>query len=233
MSNGMIVVDAKNSVEFVQNFLRDYQRQLPFAISLAINYTANDVKKSLVQEMSDVFDRPTRYTLNSLFVEPASKQDPTAVIRFKDSGSDGRSAEKYLTPEIKGGYRRVKGFEELLRAKGILKRGLQVLPSANLTLDATGNIKKSVLNELMAFANAVQYKKSKKRFFVIPQQWGDLEPGIYQRVGKHNAKPVVLFFRQSRYKPIFNFHQVGIEVAQKVFERNFEAAAQKAIRTAK
>jgi hypothetical protein len=229
----MIIVDAKNSVEFVQKYLLGFEKQIPYVISRAINATADDVQKGLVNEMKSVFDRPTRWTLNSLMVEFANKQNQTAVIRFKDAGAGGRSAEKYLTPEILGGYRNVKGFENVLRSTGVLNRGLQVVPSTGLPLDASGNIKKSTINELIAFANAVKYKNSKKRFFVVSKQEGELEAGIYQRVGKHHAKPIILFVRQNRYKPRFSFYEVGFEIAKKAFERNFEAAAQKAIATAR
>ena len=60
------------------------RRQLPFATSLALTRTALMVKAAEVEEMKRVFDAPTRFTLNSLFVRPAKKSRLEAVVWVKD-----------------------------------------------------------------------------------------------------------------------------------------------------
>ena len=50
--------------------LGEMKKQIPFAASLAINRTAQSVKRRLVDEMVNVFDRPTPYTLDSVYIKP-------------------------------------------------------------------------------------------------------------------------------------------------------------------
>lgn len=57
-----------------------HQKQLPFATSLALNRTAQAIRKDLRSEMERVFDRPTPFTLNSLQITSSSKTDLTAAV---------------------------------------------------------------------------------------------------------------------------------------------------------
>lgn len=255
----MIIVDAKNSVEFVQKYLLGFEKQIPYATSLAINSTAKDVQEGLVNEMKSVFDRPTRWTLNSLMVEFANKQNQTAVIRFKDDSAGGRSAEKYLTPEILGGYRNVKGFEKVLKRLG-MPDGTEAVPASRFILDRYGNFSKSSVNKIINLLKKGYDDDYSDRYFIsngkgktahlfpgIYYRYGYSEAGDYQpktsrkssafirKKGKKGARvaPVILFINKHSYKQRFSFHEVGLEIAKKVFERNFESAAQKAIATAR
>ena len=47
--------------------------QLPFAMSRALNDTAEDVRKAEIAKMQSVFDRPTPYTLNAFQIRPSNK----------------------------------------------------------------------------------------------------------------------------------------------------------------
>ncbi|SER86124.1 hypothetical protein SAMN04244573_04468, partial [Azotobacter beijerinckii] len=53
--------------------LRRIERQMPFATALALTRTAQLAKEAIEQDMRSVFDRPTRWTLNSLRLIPARK----------------------------------------------------------------------------------------------------------------------------------------------------------------
>ncbi|WP_246797466.1 hypothetical protein [Burkholderia perseverans] len=68
------------------------QRQLPFAASVALNKTANVAKQALADEMCDVFDRPTPYTLRSLRVRRATKRQLVARVGFIDESFKGTPA---------------------------------------------------------------------------------------------------------------------------------------------
>ena len=51
-----------------------------------------------------MFDRPTRYTQNSLFLQPATKQKREARVWVKDT----ERPDHYLLPQINGGNRPLK-----------------------------------------------------------------------------------------------------------------------------
>ena len=65
------------------------REQLPFAAAFALTKTAEEIKKQLQAEMREVFDRPTRYTINSLFLEAATKDRMQARVWIKDRVQDG------------------------------------------------------------------------------------------------------------------------------------------------
>ena len=60
------------------------QRQVPFATALALTKTAKFVQQKIREEMPRVFDRPTRYTLNSTWVRAATKARLWAEVKIKD-----------------------------------------------------------------------------------------------------------------------------------------------------
>jgi hypothetical protein len=134
-----------------------HKNQVPFATSKALNKTAQAVKANLVSEMANVFDRPTPYTLRSLYVKPSTKKNLQAVVWLKDSYDQGIPATKYLWPEIFGGGRDLKRFEEALRRTGVLPNGMIIVPprfGAPETLDAYGNIKRSLIVQMLSYFSA-------------------------------------------------------------------------------
>jgi len=178
--------------------LTDLERnQLPFATALALTRTAQVVAEDIRAEMGVVFDRPTPATLNSLYIQSATKQKFEARVWIKDGRSvngkgnvvgregswgKGRAASTWLTPEIYGGPRNDKGIEKMLRRKGVLKQGQYIVPGSRMELDAYGNIPKGTLNKIISgaslfteegySANATGSKRSRakgnaKRYFVM------------------------------------------------------------------
>ena len=69
----MVTINIRDNFADVKRALGDQQRQMPFALSLAINRTLPDVRKAEQDAMRSGFDRPTRYTLNSLYIKPSTK----------------------------------------------------------------------------------------------------------------------------------------------------------------
>lgn len=178
--------------------LTDLERnQLPFASALCLTRTAQIVGADIQAEMGIVFDRPTPATLNSIYIQPATKQKLEARVWIKDGRSvngkgnvvgregawgKGRAASTWLTPEIYGGPRSDKGIEKMLRRKGVLKQGQYIVPGNRMELDAYGNIPKGTLNKIISgaslfteegySANATGSKRSRakgnaKRYFVM------------------------------------------------------------------
>jgi hypothetical protein len=248
----MFRLSMKSTADMVIAAHRDMgRRQLRFATAVALTRTAQDVKIAEVDTMRRVFDRPTPWTLNSVFVKPATKAELSAVVWLKDVATDGTPATKYLAPEIEGGGRNLKGFERLLMRKGLLPTGWMAVPGAGAKLDAYGNMSRGqivqIISALQAFGevgfNANRTKGSRQRrgsrlpeYFVGRPGGGRLPMGVWQRISfAHGSavRPVLIFVRGPRYKARFDFFGVGRQIARTNFIGHLRRAIAEAKATAR
>lgn len=127
------------------------ERQVPYATSLALNRTASAIQKALVEQMGQVFDRPTPYTLRSLRLQRATKQNLTASVAYKDFAGKGTAASKYLRPQVDGGKRRQKRFENAL---GRIGPSGYYVPAGGADQDAYGNMSRGQIVKLLSYLQA-------------------------------------------------------------------------------
>jgi len=149
-------VEFKNLTE-IQKMLLDYeQRHLPFAAAKALTMTAEDIKKELVKEMTRTLDRPTPYTLGSLYKSSATKKNLVASVWYKDKQQAGKGNPpvNWMLPQAEGGERSLKRFESALRAINILPVGMFIAPGAACELDMYGNIKASLIIQILSYFRA-------------------------------------------------------------------------------
>lgn len=226
----MLNITATGSIAQMIREVRDIPaRVLPYAASTALTRTAQRAaKEALPAEMRRVFDRPTPYALNSLFVQPSTTQTLSARVMVKNMAGTGVVPENFLQPEVEGGARREKGLEKALRYMGILRSGERVVPSREMALDAFGNVPgprvRSILNQLKTqnfkgggmFAGEVGRKKTR---------------GIWLRNGKGASRKITPLFiftaTQPKYRPRLNFTGVVEKTAQKYFAEEFSIAMEK------
>jgi hypothetical protein len=224
------------------------KKQVPFATAKALTKTAQDVKAAELQELQRSIDRPTPYTMNSLYVKSASKTNLESMVYFKDKSSAGKGnpAANFILPHVEGGVRNVKRFESALQRIGLLPKGMYIAPGEGCQLDAYGNIPSSLIVQILSYfqafgeqgyrANMTDKKKaalakgSKRKgtmdyeYFVSYGKgtWSGrqhLFAGIYKRIG---------FSKGSAIKPIMMFvskpgYQKRFpfyETAQKVIDQN-------------
>lgn len=221
-------------------------RHIPRATALALTRTAMDAKEELIGEMQRDFDRPTSFTLNSLWVEMATKTNPVAVVKVKENAPKGTPAIKYLAPEIYGGGRRIKRFERALQAAGLMPSGMYAMPGAACPLDGYGNVSPAfivrMMSQLRAFgeqgyrANETDRGKARRLakdrrlgdWLVIREQRGKLKPGIYQRYhfGMGNTlKPIFIFTRKApSYSKRFSFFETVEATVSAKFPTRFAEA---------
>ncbi len=230
------------------------REQMPFATALALTKTAQFTKQKLVDAMDTVFDRPTPFTKNALFVKPATKQRLEAAVRVKDEAVKGNPAVRWLFPEIYGGRRNLKGFEALLIRAGVLTRGWYAVPAVGAPLDAYGNVPGSTITKILsqlqasrdytANENAEARRKRNLRqqygryFAVVPGKHSrnNLHPGIYERYGttKHaTIAPVFVFTsKEPHYTKRYDFYGMGNAIARERFPTEFREAMRIAMATA-
>ncbi|QYY30319.1 hypothetical protein K2O51_23400 [Cupriavidus pinatubonensis] len=203
-------------------------RQLPYALRVALNKTAELAKQRLVSEMAQRFDRATPYTLNSIRISYASKDRLEAKVWVKDEAGKGTPAERYLGPEVIGGQRRQKRYERSLQAAGVLPSGMYTVTGRAAQLDAFGNLSRGQIVQLLSYfrafgeqgyranmtdkrrANLLKGKPSQGvrgfSYFALARQEGKLPPGIYQRVAYSTAESGrIAHLQRGGAKPVLLF----------------------------
>lgn len=220
------------------------QRRLNAVLATALTRTAVKVRDGVRATLPQVFDRPTPYTLNSLYLRPATAQRLQAEVGFKDDSplADSTPATKFLRANVDGGSRRLKRLEVALNAVGALPAGWQVVPGQGARLDAWGNVSRGqviqVLSQLritllsgftrnMSFNPRQQIAAQRKaggRFFVV-KPGGKRQPGIYQRefTGR-NVAPVFIFVKATTYRRRFDFDRIATDIAQRAAPVEFDRA---------
>lgn len=205
MSYSIDATDARRAARDV----RSLGKQAAFANVVALTRTVVEVKSALQEEMRGVFDRPTPFTLNAIYVKPATSLKPEAAVGIKDDATVltriGTTPNRSLEAEIEGGGRHVKRFEKLLQISGFMPKGWFSVPGQYARLDAYGNVSRGQLiqvlsqlrvnptagfdrdialagnNKLQNAKRARALKKAGGQFFALPNGRGKLRPGIYQR----------------------------------------------------
>lgn len=247
----MIKVEFTGLRERLMTLDRLEREQLPFAAALALTRTAQAVQAELRDEIKNVFDRPTRATINSLFIEPATKERMTARVWINDGrgkwGAD-RAAIRWLEPQVYGGPRRFKGIEKMLQRRGVLGSNQFVMPGEAAPLDQHGNIKRGQLTKILSGAKlwteegysanrtSSQRSAAKRgdRYFVMRK--GRQAIGVAERtrygVGSRNSVRMVLVFgRQPTYSKRLDFFGVADRVANSVLPVEFDKALAQALAT--
>jgi len=232
------------------------RKQVPFATALALTRVAKESKETLRQEMTKRFDRPTPFTLNSVFHKAADKRKApiSALVWLKDFAGKGTPAAQYLLPQIYGLQRGYKRFERLLHSRGILPTGRYVVPGQYAELDKYGNIKGSLITKILTALQAQtdQYQNESSRSFgrkakknpryggytvFRPGNGRTGKPrGVYQ-VSRFafgdSLRPVLVFARK---RPSYRVRLPFIDIVTRNlpvrFEREFGPALAQALETA-
>lgn len=219
-------------------WLADIGGQAPFVTAVALTKTAQDVRAAEVASMAQVFDRPTRFTLNALMVRPATKTDLHSEVDFKP-GFGSIPAFRYLGPQVEGGGRAKKSHERALDRAGILRGDEYVVPGAGMSVDAQGNMRAGEITRILSQIGAAEHSagyqanmtaRSKRRntrraggrYFVL--RGADAPDGIYKRTGSRTIIPVMIFVRAPRYSKRLPFYGTAQRVANQSLVPRFREA---------
>lgn len=243
----MITIDARNLITGTE-FLGVAAKQIPFAIALALTRTGQHVKKAELAAIKRTIDRPTRFTLNSLQLTPASKnREQTnylqAEVWFK-APARYTLRRHYMEPHVEGGGRELKQFEKLLG-------GGYYMPSKTMNLDRYGNIRGSemtrILSGVKAFPNVgymmnqtrISKRRNKRRvsYFLVRHKTGGLVPGVWARKpGSHmgsRVNPVLIRTKAPTYQKRLPYYEVFSDTVSRHFSTEIGLAIDRAMRTAK
>jgi len=164
------------------------QRQLPFAIAMAINDTVADVERNTIKRMDREMDRPTPFTKRGLYKRRASKNRLVGVVGYKPI------QKGYLMKLETGGVRRPKG-----RA---------ILVPVNQRLNKYGNMTRGAIARLHAdkdvFSGSV---KGVSGLWRRPKR-GRQRKGGYGAKGNTKSPTLLVAYKDSvKYRKKTNFER--------------------------
>lgn len=220
----MLTIKTTGSIANIIASVRDVPARLvPYAASTALTRCAVMAQKlDLPNAMRGVFDRPTNYALNSLFVQPSTKDTLSARVMVKNEAGRGVVPENFLFPEVAGGPRREKGFERALRYGGFLQNGEHAMPGQGIKLDSFGNVPGAKVRSVLG---AIKTGKASKRAGAVFVGKVRNTRGVWQRKAKGGVLPLFIFTdKQPMYTERFNFERVARTTADKNFKPEFEKA---------
>lgn len=181
----MIKVSVNN--QRVRKMLAAYPRSAKRALEVSLDRTAYEIRDAVKTEMKRVFDKPTPYTLNSLKVTRTRNHNMKAYVWFKEPE---RMSQHYLVPQVKGGARQYKGFEQALGDQ-------MFVPGQGAKLNQYGNVTAQRIRQILSVLKLAERgqgyqanitarsakRNTKQRDFVyLMNGSGKLPPGIYERV---------------------------------------------------
>lgn len=118
-------------------------------LSSAASETAFYVRNKLRKEMPNYIDRPNPYTVNSIYVDKGKGQDPEATIQWRKPSS-GTGGGRYLLPQVGGGGRETKRFENALSFRSGKKKSDRAVPTDAAPKDAYGNVPGSYIRRMLS-----------------------------------------------------------------------------------
>lgn len=231
---GSVITIKVDGLEDLQSMLGDISYKMPSVLARGLTETAKDVKEQVNGWLPRLLDRPTPYTMKSLFVFPAEKNDLRAAVAFRSEvyGRQPRHfmdqvhASRSMRAQVYGGRRELKASEKRLLANGITKDGRQFLiPAKGAKIDRYGNVPGSFMNKVLyggvkmgSASQGYEYPMNRRtqgeskygQYFVLKKNFGHTPVGIFKNMGKKKPPmPVFLFASKADYKSRIPFEQIA------------------------
>lgn len=175
------------------------KKEIPFASSVAINKTAQEVYEATTKSIKTHFDKPVPFTTRAIGVKRSNKRYLKASVFIKDR------QYSYLKYGIEGGIR---------------DEGFATLPV---------NQKTNVYGNIPGLRKKKQYwrvsRTTTKRDFVARI---GRTAGVWRRI-RGRLRLMVAFASTVRYRSIWPFHLIAKLETGRKFSKNFDDAIRKAI----
>jgi hypothetical protein len=243
----MLAVSFEADIATIQSELPEWaNHRLPSIIRNALNDTAEEARVAEIDKIRGIFDRPKPLTLRAPLYRMATKETLEAAVFIRDEvGGNGTPPARYLAPQIIGGARRAKGFELLLRSRGIMRPDEFAIPAIGQPRDAYGNLAPSVITRLLSqlgagrdvgyMSNATPRSRARGRRRAVAQYFvpdtgargergiSRLPRGVYQRMAGGRIRAVLIFVSGAPgYRKRYDFGQATIAKSSRVFGPYFE-----------
>lgn len=222
----------------IKEFDQLKEREIPFAVSKGLNSIAFATNKEIKFLLPGIFDKPTPWTINALYVVKSTKKKLEAALEYRDWATKGTPSVKIIHHLVYGGDRRYKRSEILLQQHGIIGKGKWLVPASGARKDQYGNVLKSdisrMLSSLQATLDTAQRSKGEKRkaFFISKSR-----KVIYRRQNLYGrgktALPFMWVVDKLNYKPIYPFEHIVNSYIARIYEAKMREAIEFTIKTRK
>ncbi|MFS8182139.1 hypothetical protein ACMG4P_11360 [Pseudovibrio denitrificans] len=202
-----------NFSQVAKGLTKAEQLQVPYAISLALNETAQDIKTNSEKALSRRLDRPTPFTKRGLALKRASKRNLSAVVFFKDRQAD------YLELQEKGGTRKPK------------RKALAVPFSQRL--NKYGNLPRRAIDRLLKRSDVFQGEINGVEGIWQRPKRGKRRNGSRGTKGRTGLKLLIAYEKSADYQPRLRFREGARKTADARIKHNFRRAMRKAMLTAR
>lgn len=237
----MFSLSMQSNIKAAVADLRGTREQIALATAKALTFTAERVRDAERVEMQRVFDRPMPFTLSSLYMRGATPYRLEAKVWFKDL----RYKAHYLLPQVHGGDRPLKRFEQFLQKAGKLPVGMYAVPGAAARIDSYGNMSKGQLLQVLSALQALPetgYLANKSRrkgarrnkatdALFVGRPHPGMPLGVWQRSGLTRLKPILIFVKTPHYRQRFDFYVVANTTAEREFPAILDRELQRATST--
>lgn len=215
----MITVDIKGFAEVQRQLQNLVEKQMPYALTTALNNTAFAVQKVSKRRLQSAFDKPTPLVLGATLVTKATKQTLNAVVEIQPK------RQVVLGVHEVGGPRGQKAFE---RKMG-LPADWRAVPTKNVPLNQYGN-PDPVINRRILVA-----KKGRARsiYFIMPGARSRQSPGVYQLVSARKIVKLYHFVKRVEYESRLDWLGTVQAEAEQVLPEAAARAVQRALETAR
>lgn len=219
-----ITLDIKSELPKAIRWTDTMTKQLPFAISQALNKVGFDAKDALKGASRQYFDNPTPFIQNAWRVDKSTKRS-LVVTLFPEA-----KREPYLRANITGGRRGTKPFEAkfLGQASSAIPSDSKLIPAA-IKRNAAGNVSLSALKRIQQQIGG----QGRGGVFVGTPAGTGRPPGVYQRMARGKLKPLFVAVPAATYRPIFPITEIGTKVAERRFGNYLRTSLEKAVASAK
>lgn len=248
--NVFLAFDIRLDAEGYLKGVREFAKQIPYAEQIGLNNTAFIVRAALQAKIKDVFDRPTKRTINSPWVKKADAKAPERFVLIgvnNDSDKTHISAADYLRAQIEGGSRKQKRGEGAILQHTIMgatdnsKNVKYFVPSKFAPSDdGHGNLPGSVWTNILSDLRALSESgfegnrrgkagrkgggKSRPRNKGNRYFVSETKPMVMMRFGQV-AVPILVGIKTAAYDKRLPWY----ETIDKVWNANIEDQLQKAI----
>ena len=199
----MLAVTVDHDIPRLRQILSGVQRQIPFAISQAINETAFDLKRHYEKNTLLWFNRPIKFTQTGFRVGKATKTRLEGSVFVESARRD------YLRRQIQGS-----------------RNQKRIVPTAK-SINAYGNLPRGFVRRKRGGKN-IFFGKPAGRSDLPPGIWQRQGPG-----GRKAIRLLDMFVDDARHQPNFPYFASGRAFILRNIERNFRRSLDRALRTAR
>ena len=233
----MITVSMKDSIT---PKIKALVEQIPIIAVNAVNRTAFMIRTAEQESMRSVFDRPTPWLVNTVYVKQATLAEPIATVGPNDYF--GPVWENIVSPHVYGGTRPQKTVEKRMVRTGLLPSGWFIMPAKYMPLDEiTGNPQQGELIKMLSWLQALEIgnrnpssqRKNKTQregasYVLAYPGRSHLPPGIYKRIGKQLLM-MLIFVQSASYEKRLPWFETAQRVIDEELDKKIRAEVYKII----